>query len=310
MKCFGDPDPNACFPIRIPQHCQVKVLHWYLICLSKILLSLIDIYSLWLIFTLFDWYLLSLTVFTLFDWYLLSLTDIYSLWLIFTLFDWYLLCLTDFYSLWLIFTLFDWYLLSLTDIYSLWLIFTLFDWYLLSLTEIYSHWLIFTLFDWYRIYSLWLIFTVWLIFTLLVQGEDRKETMTQIMKAKLAMPNFLSLEAQALLRALFKRNPGKNLPSNKWPQRDSADPVPIPVGFEMYFRILPLHKNQFFCNLSIKFSNLLLISGKYRAPSRCRAQIRTRTFCQALILFINNLVVRPFFLKTRVPCTVEQNSKN
>jgi hypothetical protein len=29
------------------------------------------------------------------------------------------------------------------------------------------------------------------------------------MKAKLAMPNFLSLEAQALLRALFKRNPGK-----------------------------------------------------------------------------------------------------
>jgi p90 ribosomal S6 kinase len=41
-----------------------------------------------------------------------------------------------------------------------------------------------------------------------LQGEDRKETMTQIMKAKLAMPNFLSLEAQALLRALFKRNPG------------------------------------------------------------------------------------------------------
>ena len=41
------------------------------------------------------------------------------------------------------------------------------------------------------------------------QGEDRKETMTQIMKAKLAMPNFLSLEAQALLRALFKRNPGE-----------------------------------------------------------------------------------------------------
>jgi hypothetical protein len=43
-----------------------------------------------------------------------------------------------------------------------------------------------------------------------LQGEDRKETMTQIMKAKLAMPNFLSLEAQALLRALFKRNPGRS----------------------------------------------------------------------------------------------------
>jgi p90 ribosomal S6 kinase len=47
-----------------------------------------------------------------------------------------------------------------------------------------------------------------------LQGEDRKETMTQIMKAKLAMPNFLSLEAQALLRALFKRNPGEYLPTN------------------------------------------------------------------------------------------------
>ena len=45
------------------------------------------------------------------------------------------------------------------------------------------------------------------------QGEDRKETMNQILKAKLAMPQFLSAEAQALLRALFKRNPANRLGS-------------------------------------------------------------------------------------------------
>ncbi|XP_041351398.1 ribosomal protein S6 kinase 2 alpha-like [Gigantopelta aegis] len=39
------------------------------------------------------------------------------------------------------------------------------------------------------------------------QGSNRKETMTQILKAKLGMPQFLSPEAQSLLRALFKRNP-------------------------------------------------------------------------------------------------------
>ncbi|EYC24673.1 hypothetical protein Y032_0013g2044 [Ancylostoma ceylanicum] len=38
------------------------------------------------------------------------------------------------------------------------------------------------------------------------QGHDRKDTMTQILKAKLTMPQFLSPEAQSLLRALFKRN--------------------------------------------------------------------------------------------------------
>ena len=32
--------------------------------------------------------------------------------------------------------------------------------------------------------------------------------MNQIIKAKLSMPTFLSPEAQALLRVLFKRNPG------------------------------------------------------------------------------------------------------
>ncbi|CAK8686112.1 ribosomal protein S6 kinase alpha-3-like [Clavelina lepadiformis] len=45
------------------------------------------------------------------------------------------------------------------------------------------------------------------------QGRDRKDTMTQILKAKLGMPQFLSPEAQALLRMLFKRNPANRLGS-------------------------------------------------------------------------------------------------
>jgi p90 ribosomal S6 kinase len=43
------------------------------------------------------------------------------------------------------------------------------------------------------------------------QGANRKETMVQILKAKLGMPQFLSPEAQSLLRALFKRNPVNRL---------------------------------------------------------------------------------------------------
>ncbi|XP_062818215.1 ribosomal protein S6 kinase alpha-1 isoform X3 [Anolis carolinensis] len=45
------------------------------------------------------------------------------------------------------------------------------------------------------------------------QGKDRKETMTLILKAKLGMPQFLSAEAQSLLRSLFKRNPANRLGS-------------------------------------------------------------------------------------------------
>ncbi|KAM6952880.1 LOW QUALITY PROTEIN: ribosomal protein S6 kinase alpha-6 [Lycodopsis pacificus] len=41
--------------------------------------------------------------------------------------------------------------------------------------------------------------------------EDRNETMNMILKAKLGMPQFLSLEAQSLLRMLFKRNPANRL---------------------------------------------------------------------------------------------------
>ncbi len=39
----------------------------------------------------------------------------------------------------------------------------------------------------------------------------RQETMNQILKAKLGMPDNLSSEAQSLLRALFKRNPQNRL---------------------------------------------------------------------------------------------------
>ncbi|CAO2624170.1 Ribosomal protein S6 kinase alpha-3 [Lemmus lemmus] len=44
-----------------------------------------------------------------------------------------------------------------------------------------------------------------------LMGKDRKETMTMILKAKLGMPQFLSPEAQSLLRMLFKRNPANRL---------------------------------------------------------------------------------------------------
>ena len=47
------------------------------------------------------------------------------------------------------------------------------------------------------------------------QGENRKDTMNQILKAKLGMPEYLSPEAQSLLRALFKRNPINRLGSGK-----------------------------------------------------------------------------------------------
>nr|CAH0101126.1 unnamed protein product [Daphnia galeata] len=49
--------------------------------------------------------------------------------------------------------------------------------------------------------------------TLPFQASNRKETMTQILRAKLGMPGFLSAEAQSLLRALFKRNPDNRLSS-------------------------------------------------------------------------------------------------
>jgi ribosomal protein S6 kinase alpha-1/2/3/6 len=50
-----------------------------------------------------------------------------------------------------------------------------------------------------------------LVGTLPFTSKDRKQTMNQILRAKLRMPEFLSTEAQSLLRALFKRNPANRL---------------------------------------------------------------------------------------------------
>uniref|UniRef100_A0A6A7FRR2 non-specific serine/threonine protein kinase n=2 Tax=Hirondellea gigas TaxID=1518452 RepID=A0A6A7FRR2_9CRUS len=43
------------------------------------------------------------------------------------------------------------------------------------------------------------------------QGGNRKDTMSLILKAKLGMPSYLSVEAQSLLRSLFKRNAANRL---------------------------------------------------------------------------------------------------
>lgn len=59
--------------------------------------------------------------------------------------------------------------------------------------------------------------------TLPFHGEDRKETMHQIVKIKLSMPHYLSSEAQSLLRCLFKRNPANRLGSGSRGGKDIMD---------------------------------------------------------------------------------------
>ncbi|KAG5891958.1 hypothetical protein JTB14_002229 [Gonioctena quinquepunctata] len=75
------------------------------------------------------------------------------------------------------------------------------------------------------------------------QGSDRKETMTQILKAKLGMPANLSTEAQSLLRVLFKRNPTNRLGAG-------------PGGIE------DLKKHEFFATLDFD----ALLAKKIRPP--------------------------------------------
>ena len=62
--------------------------------------------------------------------------------------------------------------------------------------------------DWW---SLGVLMFEMLVGTLPFTSKDRKQTMNQILRAKLRMPDFLSPEAQSLLRALFKRNPANRL---------------------------------------------------------------------------------------------------
>lgn len=57
------------------------------------------------------------------------------------------------------------------------------------------------------------------------QGENRKETMHQIVKIKLSMPLYLSMEAQSLLRCLFKRNPTNRLGSGPRGGKDIMDHI-------------------------------------------------------------------------------------
>lgn len=54
-------------------------------------------------------------------------------------------------------------------------------------------------------------------------AENRRETMHQIVKIKLSMPLYLSIEAQSLLRCLFKRNPANRLGSGPRGGKDIMD---------------------------------------------------------------------------------------
>jgi len=64
--------------------------------------------------------------------------------------------------------------------------------------------------DWW---SLGVLMFEMLVGNLPFSNKDRKQTMNAILRAKLRMPEFLSPEAQSLLRALFKRNPANRLGS-------------------------------------------------------------------------------------------------
>ena len=78
------------------------------------------------------------------------------------------------------------------------------------------------------------------------QGSNRKETMNQILKAKLGMPYNISPKAQELLRALFKRNPANRLGSGKLQLKISI------LFLFFFYRIFQTFKIRVYC--SIKFT--------------------------------------------------------
>uniref|UniRef100_A0A674J6D6 non-specific serine/threonine protein kinase n=1 Tax=Terrapene triunguis TaxID=2587831 RepID=A0A674J6D6_9SAUR len=72
--------------------------------------------------------------------------------------------------------------------------------------------------------------------TLPFQGKDRNETMNMILKAKLGMPQFLSPEAQSLLRMLFKRNPSNRLAGSDGVEEIKRHPFFSTVDWNKLFR--------------------------------------------------------------------------
>lgn len=88
--------------------------------------------------------------------------------------------------------------------------------------------------DWW---SLGVLMFEMLVGTLPFSSKDRKQTMALIMRAKLRMPEFLSPEAQSLLRALFKRNPLNRLGSGPLGSAEIKNhPFFIKIDWEMLFK--------------------------------------------------------------------------
>lgn len=68
------------------------------------------------------------------------------------------------------------------------------------------------------------------------QGSQRKETMSMILKAKLGMPQYLSQDAQLLLRSLFKRNPQNRLGFKNGLEEIKEQPFFKSIDFVKLFR--------------------------------------------------------------------------
>jgi len=68
------------------------------------------------------------------------------------------------------------------------------------------------------------------------QGSNRKDTMNMILKAKLGMPQFLSTNAQLLLRNLFKRNSQNRLGYNSGLEEIKTQPFFSNIDFEKLYK--------------------------------------------------------------------------